>query len=88
MFIDEHEDTMDDGWFDFTDGDQDAYGELPASRHEGVGVLSFVYGHVESHKWLDERTMRPVQRKKFYGAFMLGNPDIPWLWERTTQRVR
>lgn len=88
VFIDEHEDTIDDGRYSFPYGDEQAVADLPASRHHGLGTLSFADGHVETHKWLDARTKRPVQREKFYGAFQVGNPDIVWLWERTTQRVR
>lgn len=88
VFIDEHEDSIDDGMFVFVGGNRFNISELPAARHNGVGVLSFADGHVESHKWLDDRTKRPVQREKFYGTRMPANPDIAWLWERTTQRIK
>jgi prepilin-type N-terminal cleavage/methylation domain-containing protein/prepilin-type processing-associated H-X9-DG protein len=88
VFVDEHEDTIDDGWYAFIAGERFAVSDLPAARHNGVGVLSFADGHVESHKWLDERTKRPVLREKFYGTRMPGNSDVAWLWERTTQRLK
>lgn len=88
VFVDEHEDTIDDGMYVFVGGDRYNVSDLPAARHNGVGVLSFADGHVETRKWLDERTKRPVLREKFYGTRMPDNPDIAWLWERTTQRLR
>jgi len=88
VFIDEHEDTIDDGFFSFINGQRSFFQDLPASRHNGAGTLSFADGHVETRKWLDERTKKPVAREKFFGEFQTGNPDIAWLWERTTQIIR
>ena len=39
--------------------------------------------------WLPPKAAgRPVLREQFFGERMPGNPDIAWLWERTTQRLR
>ncbi len=62
--------------------------DLPGSRHNGSANLTFADGHVESRKWLDERTKRPVLREDYRATRMPGNPDIAWLWERTTQRLK
>ena len=37
--------------------------DYPASNHNGAGTISFADGHVEPHKWLDERTTPPVKNK-------------------------
>lgn len=61
--------------------------DLPASRHNGAGMLAFVDGHVESKKWLDARTRRPVTREMWHGQVQANNPDLAWLYERTIQRL-
>ena len=90
VFIDEHEDSIDDGWFavDMADrGSATIMANVPASYHNGAGGLSFADGHAEIHKWLDPRTRLPVT--KTYIALNIPSPnnkDILWLQERTTGR--
>jgi prepilin-type N-terminal cleavage/methylation domain-containing protein/prepilin-type processing-associated H-X9-DG protein len=88
VFIDEHEDSVNDGYFNFSSGYEDFFQDLPASRHKGVGTLSFADGHVEARKWVDERTRKPVTREYFNGQLQPGSPDVAWLWERATQLTR
>lgn len=85
-FIDEHEDSIDDGYF-FVAPASGAWADLPASRHGGIGILAFADGHAEGKKWLDGRTRKPVTREKFYGAFSPSNPDLEWVQERTTGKI-
>ncbi len=87
-FIDEHEDSINDPTFMNTGLNDGAITDLPASRHAGAGVLAFVDGHVETRKWLDERTRKPVVREAFFGEWQRGNPDLYWLYERATLRLR
>jgi prepilin-type N-terminal cleavage/methylation domain-containing protein len=91
IFIDEHEDSIDDGHFwsgGGGTGARTAWGDLPASRHNGVGTLSFADGHNEPKKWLDSRTRKPVEHRKFLPGFFPNNRDVEWLWERTTNKTR
>src|SRR5713226_5332267 len=67
MFIDEHEDTIHEGLFEFnvtslTPAQIWSWDSVPAARHNGGSVLSFTDGHVEQHKWVDSRTLIPVLR--------------------------
>jgi len=62
--------------------------DVPASYHNGLGVLSFADGHVERHKWLDPRTRAPIK-----GAWMWssvrpspGNMDMRYLSDHTSIR--
>jgi prepilin-type N-terminal cleavage/methylation domain-containing protein/prepilin-type processing-associated H-X9-DG protein len=87
VFIDEHEDSINDGEFAFVSGNLNFFQDLPASRHNGAGTLSFADGHVEARKWVDERTRKPVTREFFNGQLQPGSPDIAWLWERATQLI-
>ena len=88
VLMDEHEDWIDEGWFRVGGippaATSSVLPELPASRHSGGAMLSFVDGHVEQHKWKDKRTPQPVTRSLGYPALaMPGSPDYTWLIERT-----
>lgn len=59
--IDEHELSINDGffWVDMT-GTR-PFADLPATRHDRAYVLSFCDGHSEAYKLLDARTAWPVK---------------------------
>jgi prepilin-type processing-associated H-X9-DG protein len=88
VLIDEHEDSIDDGWFavDMADrGGATIMANVPASYHNGAGGLSFADGHAEIHKWVDPRTKLPITRT--YIPLNIPSPnnkDILWIQERTT----
>lgn len=92
-FIDEREDSINDGWFAVNMEGYDPIRpasyvmvDYPASYHNGAGGLAFVDGHSEIRKWVDPRT-RPILRN---GVLLpLGQPspnnrDVDWLQDRTT----
>ena len=57
----------------------------PASYHDRSAVMSFADGHVETHRWTDDRTYNP--RSKQFHAHAEASPnnrDVAWLQERTT----
>ena len=64
VFIDEHEDSINDGfffgWTPSPGYTTTAWDDFPASRHTSGAELSFADGHVEFKKWLDPRTRKPV----------------------------
>jgi prepilin-type N-terminal cleavage/methylation domain-containing protein/prepilin-type processing-associated H-X9-DG protein len=92
VFVDEHEDTIEVGSFHGVYHGRlwpDMYwANLPASRHTGAGTFSFADGHAEIRKWLDPRTLVPVERRVrwnwYYDGHSPQNRDALWLWERTT----
>jgi prepilin-type N-terminal cleavage/methylation domain-containing protein/prepilin-type processing-associated H-X9-DG protein len=89
VFLDEHPDTLNDGFF-MNRLDDYRWGNLPASMHNGAANLSFVDGHAESHKWLvggPEGTTRPVTKGVVTLAFD-ANPktDYEWLKEHSAAR--
>ena len=56
VFLDEHENSIDDGHFGFAPaGDQ--WMNLPARWHNAGCDFSFADGHVETFKWRDPRTL-------------------------------
>lgn len=94
VFLDEREDSINDGMFVV---DMSGYPnqpqrsqivDLPASYHGGAGGLSFADGHSEIRRWRDRRTMPPVVPGVIipYGRPSPNNPDILWLQERATRR--
>jgi len=53
VLIDEHEASIDDGWFLVTMDDSRPFASFPASRHQHAYGVNFADGHVESKKLRD-----------------------------------
>ena len=97
VFLDEREDGMNDGWFAVDMGGYDpttpnAYTivDYPASYHNRAGGFSFADGHSEIKKWQDGRTTPSLQFGKLLplGAASPRNPDVAWMQERTSSKVK
>ncbi len=85
VFLDEHADTINDGFF-MNVLEDNQWGNLPASYHDGAGNFLFADGHREIHRWLVASTIRPVQRTRL-GIFPASPPtDFQWLKARTSYR--
>ena len=63
VFLDEHADTINDGFF-VNRLDDYAWGNPPGSYHNRGVNLSYADGHLESHRWLVPETVRPVLRTR------------------------
>jgi prepilin-type N-terminal cleavage/methylation domain-containing protein/prepilin-type processing-associated H-X9-DG protein len=59
VFIDEHENSINEGWFAI-DMLGRGFFDAPASRHDGSFVLSFADGHVEAWKLRDQNSRKWV----------------------------
>jgi prepilin-type N-terminal cleavage/methylation domain-containing protein/prepilin-type processing-associated H-X9-DG protein len=60
VFLDEHPDSINDGYF----LNRDYYPEwrdLPASYHDGAAAFSYADGHSALHRWVVSSTKRPPQ---------------------------
>lgn len=57
VFIDEHEKSINDGWFALGMEGLRGFLDVPASRHDGAYTLSFADGHIEVWKLKDPRTI-------------------------------
>ncbi len=53
LIVDEHESTIDDGWFLVTMDDSRPFASAPAARHEHGYGLNFADGHAESYRLRD-----------------------------------
>ena len=102
VFLDEREDSINDGMFVIamegasasptaspTPG---AYGivDYPGAYHGGAGGFSFADGHSELKKWKDSRTQPPVLRNQirdFNFKATPNNPDVAWMQEHATRRI-
>jgi len=79
VFIEEHPDTINDGYFVNT-WDQIKWGNLPASFHDRAANLSWADGHVERRRWIPD-TVRPAVKGGVHGGFV-PSPDTDYVWFR------
>ena len=88
VFIDEREDSINDGYFAVDMTTRYSMLDYPASYHDDSGNLTFADGHAESHRWVEATTKPPLVA----GEHLSVNPtftspndgDLQWLTERTT----
>ena len=92
VFLDEREDSINDGFFVV---DMDGYPnspvqlvDSPASYHGGSGGLSFADGHSELKKWKSRFVLlQPLKGEaRPYPTPDAGNVDVAWMQERATRR--
>jgi prepilin-type processing-associated H-X9-DG protein len=96
VFLDEREDSINDGMFVVDmlvyPASTQSIVDYPASYHGGAGGFSFVDGHSELKKW----ATAPILEKPLNGAVRpyptpLGgqfNKDVAWMQERATRVVQ
>ncbi len=87
VFMDEHPDTINDGFFMNRLGDFE-WGNLPGSYHNGAANLSYADGHAGSHRWAlrgPGGTVQPPVRDVLDGALPADpGTDFEWLRQRTS----
>ncbi len=62
VFLDEHPDSIDDGYFlnkYIKEDDAYEWTDLPASYHAGAASFAFADGHSELHRWKNQSTKQP-----------------------------
>jgi prepilin-type N-terminal cleavage/methylation domain-containing protein/prepilin-type processing-associated H-X9-DG protein len=88
VFLDEHPDSIDDGWFLNTPPAPDNAAEwvdLPASYHNGGGSFSFADGHTEIHRWHNASTVRPWNNAGLPMTLATGDTaDFNWVIQHTS----
>lgn len=89
VFLDEHPDSINDGYF-LNDADVRTFakwGDAPASYHSGAAGFAFSDGHSEIHKWRSPTSILPVTMSAFGGGppfDTLGKIDAEWIVTRTS----
>jgi prepilin-type N-terminal cleavage/methylation domain-containing protein/prepilin-type processing-associated H-X9-DG protein len=79
VFVDEHPDEIDDGYFLVNVTQHYGWGNMPANYHNGACGFSFADGHAETKKWRDPATLAlhpplaPISPR-----------DAPWVQLRAT----
>jgi prepilin-type N-terminal cleavage/methylation domain-containing protein/prepilin-type processing-associated H-X9-DG protein len=87
VFIDERDDSIDDGYF-ATDMVKNQIVNFPAGYHAGSGATTFADGHAEIHRWrspevlVRQQTVEAVKHE--YQAVSSSNPDLVWLRAHAT----
>jgi prepilin-type processing-associated H-X9-DG protein len=92
VFMDEREDSIDDGYFavDMTGYPNSPrtinWVNYPASYHGSSAGLSFADGHAEVKRWRDSRTMPPLTpgRRMALNVSSPNNEDLVWLQARSS----
>jgi prepilin-type processing-associated H-X9-DG protein len=85
VFLDEHPDFINDGWYVFCNGDPSGkvWSDMPASYHNGAAGFSFADGHSEIKHWLVSTTKQP-----HYATWPIqpgsDKRDINWVFDRAT----
>ncbi len=86
VLLEEHPDTINDGFFVNTLEDT-KWGNLPASYHNGSANLQYSDGHIESHRWAVQDTIRPALKGGAGGGFV-PKPTTDWDWLKYRAGVR
>jgi prepilin-type N-terminal cleavage/methylation domain-containing protein/prepilin-type processing-associated H-X9-DG protein len=92
VFVDEREQSIDDGYFlqfvSTRNGNSiDQWGNLAATYHNGAAGFSFVDGHAEVHRWLDAATLQTLPANRRPSGTFIAPRDVRWVRERTSARV-
>jgi prepilin-type N-terminal cleavage/methylation domain-containing protein/prepilin-type processing-associated H-X9-DG protein len=96
VFLDENEDSINDGWFAlsmnaYLSSGANTMVNWPAYYHNRAAGFAFADGHSEIHRWLDGRTM-PIVRditlvQNLNGtSFTPSNPDVFWIQDHATTK--
>ena len=86
VFVDEHPDSINDGWMITDVTNPDNWVDLPASYHNGACGFSFADGHAEIKKWLEASTRVPVTKNQFNGFAAPNSRDVRWVIERASAK--
>jgi len=78
VLVDEHPDSINDGFMINSILDTSNWADLPASYHNGACGFSFVDGHSEIKKWRESSTLVPVKHQQYNGFSAPNSKDIIW----------
>ncbi|MBE7503483.1 MAG: type II secretion system protein [Verrucomicrobiales bacterium] len=81
VFIDEREESLDDGYLLVLVDRPPEWGNLPALYHHEASGLSFADGHAEIRKWVDPQTIQ-----KGVAGVRQAPRDTAWINERASRR--
>ena len=79
VMLDEHEQSINDGWFASDPTTMWQLVDFPASYHGSAAGFSFADGHAEIHKWRDARTMPPLNMSLSLNVNLPKDADVLWM---------
>ncbi len=79
VFLDEHPEEIDDGYFMVFMDRKGAWANMPANYHNGACGFSFADGHSEIKRWRDPDTLA-----QHVSPTPMGPHDVPWVQLRTS----
>ncbi len=88
VFVDEHPDSINDGWLIISWHMAGSWSDLPASYHNGACGFGFADGHAEIHKWHESAMVLPVRKVVYDGSVTAGPVDFPWALEHTSAKTQ
>jgi prepilin-type N-terminal cleavage/methylation domain-containing protein/prepilin-type processing-associated H-X9-DG protein len=88
VFVDEHPDSINDGWTIMNVTDPNNWTDLPASYHNGACGFGFADGHGEIKKWQEASTKVKVRMGQYNGFPAPKSRDIQWIVERSSAKSR
>jgi prepilin-type processing-associated H-X9-DG protein len=95
VFVDEKDNSIDDGEFDIEMA-ADELINIPAAYHAGAGLVSFADGHAEIHPWVTQEVLQPPpfggvviwgnngRQKDQFKSCAANNQDMLWLQAHAT----
>ncbi len=84
LMLDEHPDSINDGWMVTDVTSPNSWRDLPGSLHVGACGFNFVDAHSEIKRWRVSSTKKPVVRSDFKGMTVTDNRDVLWMIEHST----
>ena len=88
VFVDEHPDSINDGWTIMNVTDPNNWTDLPSSYHCGACGFGFADGHAEIKKWQEKSTLVPVLKVGRNGFPATNSRDIRWINERSSAKSK
>ena len=89
LFLDEHPDSINDGWLESNMDAIDKWQDVPSCLHNNACDFNFADGHSEVHKWLSLKHCLPVvYDNNTTGIPDPNSPDLRWLHAHTSVLVR
>ena len=84
MVVDEHPDSINDGWCITGVESPNSWIDLPASYHNGACGFNFVDGHSEIKAWKEQSTKKSVTMTDFASPAAPNSRDVKWMIEHSS----
>jgi prepilin-type N-terminal cleavage/methylation domain-containing protein len=85
VFVDEHPDSINDGWLESDMSNPNEWQDVPSCLHNHACGFNFADGHSEIHKWLNARI---PPNSVVFGNITTGfedpGPDLQWMHSHTS----